>query len=149
METRSEVSAGGVVYKKESGQVLWLLRWPSGNHQDFPGYARWSFAKGWIEKGETAEQAALREVAEEGGVRAEIVSKLSTVHYFYTNPEGQKVSKSVVYFLMEWLEDLKEGFGEETEEIKWVGRSEAEELLVYKNEKALLGKAAGKIRPGL
>lgn len=140
-----EFSAGGLVYKKESDQALWLLRWPSGNHQNFPGYARWSFAKGWVEGGETPEQAALREVAEEGGVRAKIISKLSTVHYFYTNPAGQKVSKSVVYFLMEWAEDLPEGFGEETEEIKWVSQSEADGLLAYQNEKDLLAKAAEKI----
>ncbi len=140
-----EFSAGGLVYKKEDNQVLWLVRRPKGGN-DYRGNLGWSFPKGWIEKGETIEQAALREVAEEAGVKAQIVSKLPTLKIFFTNPDGQKVMKFITYFMMEWQEDLKESFGWETEEVKWVSKDEAAGLLIYKNEKELLDKAVESLR---
>ncbi len=139
-----EFSAGGIVCKKENNQVLWLVRRPKGN-DNYRGNLGWSFPKGWIDEGETVEQAALREVVEEGGVRAEIVVKLPALKIFFTNPDGEKVMKFITYFVMEWLEDLKEGFGEETEEIKWVNAEEALGLLTYKNEQELLEQAAQKV----
>jgi len=153
-----EFSAGGIVYKKtknesdklssrdsvegvQNTEILWLIRRPKGGN-DYRGNLGWSFPKGWIDKGETLEQAALREVAEEGGVKAKIIAKLPTLKVFFTNPDGQKVMKFITYFVMEWQEDLKEGFGWETEEVKWVSQEEAADLLIYKNEKELLEKAA-------
>ncbi len=135
-----EFSAGGIVYKKEGDNLLWLIRRPKGG-KDYRGNLGWSFPKGWLNKNETLEQAGLREVAEEGGVKAKIIKKLPTLKIFFTNPDDQKVKKSITYFVMEWLEDLKEGIGWETKEIKWVSKKEARGLLAYKNEKELLSKA--------
>lgn len=141
-----EFSAGGIVYKKEGGtnEVLWLIRRPKGN-PEYRGNLGWTLPKGWIDEGETIEEAALRETAEEAGVKAKIIEKLPSLKVFYTNKEGEKVLKFITYFVMEWLEDLKEGFGEETEETRWLSQEGAIELLVHKNEKDLLGKAAGKL----
>ncbi len=149
-----EFSAGGIVYKKEGDNLLWLIRRPKGG-KGYRGNLGWSFPKGWIEtklknkneKGKTDERespedAALREVAEEGGVKAKIIKKLPALKIFFTNPDDQKVKKSITYFVMEWLEDLKEGFGWETEEIKWVSKEKALGLLAYKNEQKLLKQAA-------
>lgn len=158
-----EFSAGGIVYKKtknesdelssrdrvegeQTDEVLWLVRRPKGGN-DYRGSLGWSFPKGWIDKGETLEQAALREVAEEGGVKAKIIVKLPTLKIFFTNPDGEKVMKFITYFVMEWQEDLKEGFGGETEEIKWAKTEEASGLLIYKNERELLEQAAKKVNP--
>lgn len=135
-----EFSAGGIVYKKEGGQVLWLIRKPKGN-PEYRGNLGWTLPKGLIDEGETIEQAALRETAEEAGVRARIIEKLPSLKVFYTNKEGRKVLKFITYFIMEWQEDLKEGFGFETEETKWLSQAEALELLVLKNERNLLEKA--------
>jgi 8-oxo-dGTP pyrophosphatase MutT (NUDIX family) len=143
-----EFSAGGIVYKKaqsekrkaQNAEILWLIRRPKGN-PEYRGNLGWTLPKGWIDEGETIEQAALRETAEEAGVKAKIIEKLPSLKVFYTNKEGQKVLKFITYFVMEWLEDLKEGFGVETEEIKWLSREEATELLVHKNERDLLEKA--------
>jgi 8-oxo-dGTP pyrophosphatase MutT (NUDIX family) len=136
-----EFSAGGIVYKKEGEDILWLIRRPKGG-KGYRGNLGWSFPKGWLDKGETLEQAALREVAEEGGVKAKIIKKLSALKIFFTSSDNQKVKKSITYFVMERLEDLKEGFGWETEEIRWVSKDEALELLTYKNEQKLLEQAA-------
>lgn len=139
-----EFSAGGIVYKNYKTEVLWLIR-RAKPHDNYKGSLGWSLPKGWIDEGETAEQAALRETAEEGGVMARIVAKLPVIKIFFTNHEKEKVMKFITYFVMEWIEDLKEGFGEETEEIKWVGQDEALGLLMYKNEQDLLKQAAEKV----
>ncbi len=139
-----EFSAGGIVYKREENGVLWLIRKAKGG-ANYRGSLGWCLPKGWIDEGETMEQAALRETAEEGGVRARIIAKLPTITIFFTNPDKQKVMKFITYFVMEWLEDLKDGFGEETEEIKWASKEVALSLLIYKNEQELLKQAAGKI----
>lgn len=135
-----EFSAGGIIYKKEDGQTLWLVRKPKGN-PGYQGNLGWTLPKGWIDEGETVEQAALRETAEEAGIKARIISPLPVLKIFYTNKEGEKVAKSINYFVMEWLEDLKEGFGEETSEVRWVGPAEAVDLLVHQNERDLLEKS--------
>lgn len=65
----------------------------------------WVFPKGWIDPGETAEQAAAREVREETGVRAEIVRLAGSAPY-----EADGEIRNVVYYLMrvtdspEWAE---------------------------------------------
>lgn len=135
-----EFSAGGIVCKKEDNQVLWLVRRPKGGN-DYRGNLGWSFPKGLIDKGETIGQAALREVAEEGGIKAKIIKKLPTLKIFFTDEDGQQVMKFITYFVMERLEDLKEGFGWETKEVKWVSKDEALKLLIYKNEQELLKQA--------
>jgi 8-oxo-dGTP pyrophosphatase MutT (NUDIX family) len=59
----------------------------------------------------------------------------------YTDKEKSKVAKFVTYFLMEWQRDLEEGFGEETEEVKWLEYKKARERLTYPREKKILEKA--------
>jgi 8-oxo-dGTP pyrophosphatase MutT (NUDIX family) len=80
---KREFSAGGVVYRKlqvksEKLKVVWLL----GKHS---GYHKWVLPKGLIEEGERGFEAALREVKEEMGVRASLVSEkpIYRVHYVY------------------------------------------------------------------
>ena len=156
-EGRHPAACCGGLHKKEKKDILWLIRRPKGGG-DYRGNLGWSFPKGLIdkkiknknEKGkmgemETPEEAALREVAEEGGVKAKIIAKLPALKIFFTNPDDQKVTKLITYFVMEWLGDLKEGFGWETKEIKWVSKKGALKLLTYKNEQELLKQATEKV----
>ena len=134
---KREFSAGGLVYKKQKRVVLWLVRRPKAN-PEYKGNLGWGFPKGWIDKGEKLEGAAVREVREEGGVETRIIKKLPTLKIFFTDQNREKVMKFVTYFVMEWTGDVPEGFGWETEEVKWVTKEEAMKMLIHKNERELL-----------
>lgn len=150
-----EFSAGGVVFKKgDKGQPLFLVT-KSTPTKSFPKSV-WRLPKGWLdddgeERGELAlgrkkatqeqmEKSALREVEEEGGVKANIVKKIGTEMYFRKNKD-KKIMKFVTFFLMEWENDIKEGPGIETEEVLWLSYSEARKKLDYSTEKKVLEKA--------
>ncbi len=153
-----QFSAGGVVFKKDQSRILFLLKKSSLT----PGYyaaGEWSLPKGWLDdagpdqpgpftlgqKRATSDQvraAALREVREETGVAAEILSRLGDVKFVFTDHHHEKVFKTVIYFLMEYVRDLPEGFDSETSEIRWVTQQEAPSLLKKrKGESDLIIKA--------
>jgi 8-oxo-dGTP diphosphatase len=106
------VAAGGVVINDDG---LILVREPL-NH--FDGYV-WSLPKGGVDKGETDEQGALREVEEETGVRAEIVERV---------PGEWKTGSINRYFLMKPIEVTGQ-HDDETTQIAFVTYDEAKELL--------------------
>lgn len=129
---RREFSAGGLVRKDN----LWLIRRPTPN-PEYRGNLGWSWPKGWVDEGENLEQAAIREVREEGGVVAKIVKKLPALKVFFKD-KGELVMKFITYFVMEYESDVPGGFGEETAEVKWVTKEEVMQLLAHKNERELL-----------
>jgi 8-oxo-dGTP pyrophosphatase MutT (NUDIX family) len=104
---------GGVLVDK-TGRVL--LREPTGH---FGGYV-WTFAKGRIDKGETPEQAALREVREETGYEAKIVGLIPTVFVGTTS--------STVFFLMTPF-GKRGATSDETSKITWVSFTDAAKLI--------------------
>ena len=130
---KREFSAGGVVFRREPEGTLWLVIKPKSSEQ-------WRFPKGKIEKGEDSTQAALREVKEEGGMEARILNKIDNIKYFFVQ-EGQKVFKTVTFYLMEYIQEAQGGFCRETEEIAWLPFGEAKEKLAFNNEKKILDKA--------
>src|SRR5258708_32294147 len=101
MIMRLEFSAGGVVFKKSDGDLQILVAQHSGHHG-------WVFPKGLIGdhpsassgQVESKEEAALREVQEETGVKAKILKELTPTTFWYVF-EGEKRKKTVYYFLME------------------------------------------------
>lgn len=64
---------------------------------------RWQLPKGHIEPGETAEQAALREVREETGVTGRVIASLSGIDYWFVEKGGRRVYKQVEYFLLDYV----------------------------------------------
>lgn len=90
---------------------------------------------------ESLQKTALREVAEEGGIAANIIQKVETIHYFYTFPGRGRISKFVTFYLMEYMSDLPEGFDGETSEISWVAYDKAYKMLKSSSEKQVLKKA--------
>jgi 8-oxo-dGTP pyrophosphatase MutT (NUDIX family) len=139
-----QYSAGGAVFKKEGDQVLWLLIQPAGGDK-FHDQIRWQLPKGWINEGEKTEVAARREVAEEGGVEARIISKIDSIKIFFRNTfEGkpeEKVLKTITFYLMEYEGEAENGRDEEVAEIAWLPFEEAKERLTFKSEKEILTKA--------
>ncbi len=129
---KKEFSAGGVLVK---GSEVLLIKNTSGV---------WTFPKGNIEKGETPEETAVREVLEETGVEGRIVKDLGTISYWYVL-KGEKVFKTVRYFLMEYVKgDPKPSW--EVEEARFFPISDAGKLLKYKGDKEIFSKATSSLR---
>jgi len=146
MRIKREVSAGGIVFKKEKNKVFWLIC----QHSYHKG---WVFPKGLIgdkNEDELMAQAALREVEEEGGIKAKIVDdKPIKVFYMYqwqNSPHGGKtgekilVKKTVYYFLMEYLSGDPKNHDWEISDAKFVSEKELKKTLTYKSDKEAFEK---------
>ena len=101
-----------------------------------PKYMDWSLPKGKLEPGEDWRDAALREVEEETGYRCEAIVELPRVSYL--DRKGR--SKLVRYWLMEPIEGRFEPHGE-VDELRWLTRKEADELLTYDHDRDLVRTA--------
>lgn len=124
---KEEFSAGGVLIKDRE---LLLIKNPSDV---------WTFPKGLVEEGESPEDAAIREVYEETGVKGRIVSELGKINYWYVR-EGEKIRKSVVYYLMDYV-DGKPKPSWEVKDARFFPLEEVEKLLKYKGDKEIFRKA--------
>ena len=121
---RSE-AAGGVVVR--DGRVAVVHR---------PRYDDWSLPKGKLDAGETFEQAALREVEEETGLRCELVRELPSVEY-----EARGRPKLVRYWLMSVASDPGFVPNDEVDELRWLSPEDAASLLTYDRDKEVLAAA--------
>lgn len=125
-----EHSAGGILL--EYGAVYLILV------KNLEGKEVWTFPKGHIEPGETAEQAAIREVAEETGFDCEIASELYKAEYSFMR-DGVMTDKDVRWFMMRRAGG--DGFPKTPDEVidqKWCPLEEAEKLLLYKSDLEIL-----------
>lgn len=136
MNIQTEKSAGGIVYKKAGGNVTWLVTQHSTNKH-------WSFPKGLIgdtNKNESMKEAALREVEEEGGIKAKIVNdEPVTVNYTYRNGDIL-VKKTVHYFLMECISGDPKNHDWEVSEAKFVPVDEVSKIVTYSSDKKAFQK---------
>jgi len=126
------LAAGGVIIDEstDSRRVLLVHR---------PRYDDWSFPKGKLEPGETVEEAALREVKEETGLKCRIIRKLAVGRYRYrTRHKGRFKPKVVHYFLMERLNRRIKVPGDEVDLAEWVELDQASRKLTYAQDKKLL-----------
>jgi 8-oxo-dGTP pyrophosphatase MutT (NUDIX family) len=109
----------------------------------------WALPKGIIAPGEKPEEAALREVAEETGVEARLVTKLGDVRYVYTW-EGERVFKVVSFYLLRYrtgrLGELAPEQRIEVDEARWFPLEEAPRVLAYKGEREMAEKALAFVR---
>ena len=142
-----EFSAGGIVYKKEKNKLLILVAQHSQHHG-------WVFPKGIIgdkkEKetksasakgfGETKEEAAIREVEEETGIKGRITKSLTPVTYWYVF-EKVKIKKTVYYFLMEYISGDIRNHDFEMEDVEWIPAEKVEDKLTYKSDRQVWQEA--------
>ncbi|WP_313756023.1 NUDIX hydrolase [Tissierella sp.] len=125
-----EVSSGGVVI---FGNTILLLKKFNGD---------WVLPKGKVEKNESIKDAALREVLEESGVKAEIIKYIGMVHYKYKNlKEDEMVYKTVHWYLMktnsmDCTPQKKEGFIDAL----FVHIDKAKDLVRYQDERNIIIK---------
>ena len=135
LRTVHETSAGGLVIDGLDGQkddqVAALI-----GRIDRRGRMLWSLPKGHIEMGETAEQTAIREVAEETGIQGDVLAALGSIDYWFVT-EGRRVHKTVHHYLMRFLGGELSDEDVEVTEVAWVPLRELPSRLAYADERKL------------
>jgi ADP-ribose pyrophosphatase YjhB (NUDIX family) len=134
LRTVDETSAGGLVVDHELGVAALIGR------LDRRGRLLWSLPKGHIEAGETAEEAAVREVEEETGIIGRVVAPLGTIDFWFV-AEDRRVHKTVHHFLMRALGGELSDLDVEVSEVAWVPLAELESRLAYADERRLIRRA--------
>jgi 8-oxo-dGTP pyrophosphatase MutT (NUDIX family) len=124
-----EFSAGGLVVRRFHGRP-WLacIRVKSGEVLALP--------KGHIDPGESAAEAATREVREETGLDATLVEKLEDVRYWYRR-SGARVFKVVSFYLFRYRSGSVRDHDHEVDSAEWVPLADAPRLLAYPGERSV------------
>ena len=142
LRTVHETSAGGLVVDGLDGprdsQVAALI-----GRIDRRGRTLWSLPKGHIELGETAEETAIREVAEETGIRGDVLASLGSIDYWFVT-EGRRVHKTVHHYLLRFLGGELSDHDLEVSEVAWVPLAELPSRLAYADERRL-AEVAGEL----
>ena len=128
-----EVSAGGVVMG-HAGVLLIKVK-------NLQGQVVWTFPKGHLEKGETSEVAALREVEEETGWRCKILGPLLDVEYPFSR-KGRMVMKTVHWYRMEALDRVGDWDPDEVLDCRWCLLEEAKNLVTYPSDIKIIARVA-------
>jgi len=130
---RNEHSSGGAVIALRDGipHVAMIAT---------RGRSRWGLPKGAVTKGETSEEAALREVQEETGLEAKIIKPLDTIEYFFRAGDSL-IRKRVDFYLMQHTGGTMTPQLSEVDDVEWVPLSEAIERASFDSERKLLETA--------
>ena len=127
-----EYSAGGLVFD-EQRRVAIIARHSRSGHLE------WCLPKGHIEKGETPQETAVREIHEETGILGEVVDSIATIDYWFTGT-SQRVHKLVHHFALHQIggELTVEGDPDhEAEDATWVYFKDLDSVLSYPNERKI------------
>jgi 8-oxo-dGTP pyrophosphatase MutT (NUDIX family) len=152
-----EISAGGVVVRHKDGD-WWMAAIELPTEPDLkPDPTKRAvkpktktvlcLPKGLVDPGEKALEAALREVREETGITASLVTKLADIKYVYVRSwgDGERVFKIVTFYLLKYdsgrIDDVSEEMRIEVARAKWVRLEDAAKLLAYRGEKQMARKA--------
>ena len=139
---RREISAGCVVFRKEGQCAQVVLIQPRDR-------AAWSLPKGLIERGETPERGAIREVLEETGLSCEILGRIDTIKYSYIakweNPPT-RIFKVVTFYLSRFTGGDMGKHDHEVDQVEWFTIDDAIHRATYPQEREVLRKAASLIR---
>jgi len=101
----------------------------------------WSLPKGHIEEGETPEQAAIREVAEETGITSSITKSLGVIDFWFM-AGGKRIHKTVHHFMFTEVGGTLLAQESEVDEVSWFPLSEIVDRLAYPDEKKLIARTA-------
>ena len=148
-----EISAGGVVVRPASqGWELAVIE-PQREPSEAAGSGKkqaknvLALPKGLVDPGETPEQTALREVREETGITARVLTKLTDIKYVYVRTWGdkQRIFKIVSFYLLRYesgsIDDLATSMRIEVKRAFWIPLSEAHRRLTYRGEREVIGLA--------
>jgi 8-oxo-dGTP pyrophosphatase MutT (NUDIX family) len=149
-----EISAGGVVLREISGMWHVALIEPQKENPVTNAATKKSprkrtsailaLPKGLLDPGETPQATALREVHEETGIVAELVTKLTDIKYVYIRNwgDGERVFKIVSFYLLRYgsgkIDDVTPVMRIEVKRALWLPLREASRQLMYSNERKVL-----------
>jgi len=145
-----EISSGGVVLREISGVWHVALIEPQkeglarSNTPRRRTKAVLALPKGLLDPGETPDITAVREVREETGISAEILTKLADIKYVYirTWGDGERVFKIVSFYLLRYssgtIDDIASNMRIEVKRAVWVPLADASTQLAYSNERKVL-----------
>jgi 8-oxo-dGTP pyrophosphatase MutT (NUDIX family) len=135
-----EFSAGGVVVDGDRVVVIVPVKRTANGRRVL------GLPKGHPDGGETAEQAARREVAEEAGVQGELIADLGDVEYRYER-RGRRVVKRVRFFLYRYTSGDVADHDHEIEQARWIPLADAVQELTYDGEREMVRRAMSYLTP--
>lgn len=138
---RHERSAGGVLLVPVGDHILVPLI-------TVPGSEVVGLPKGRIESGETAVEAAVREMREEAGLTGMVLEPLGTISYrFWARAEKSRINKTVDFYLMLYRAGSPARYRpDEVENVRLVPLGDAEALITHDGEKAIIRAAKRRVR---
>jgi len=129
------------VFRRRVGGIEVALGEQRDRHS---GAATVRLPKGKREPGESLEETALREVAEETGFSGRIVGEFDPVHYVYRR-DGRPIDKTVHFYLMELASDAVGETDGELTRVAWHPLAEAERLLSFDTERQIMAAARARL----
>jgi 8-oxo-dGTP pyrophosphatase MutT (NUDIX family) len=133
-----EVSAGGLVIDFSGTKGLLIGR--IDQKDETREKLLWSLPKGHIEAGETPEEAALREVAEETGIQSEILRELGVIDFWFM-AGGKRIHKTVHHYLFREVGGKLAPQVTEVDEVRWFPLNEIVDRLAYPDERKLIARS--------
>jgi 8-oxo-dGTP pyrophosphatase MutT (NUDIX family) len=128
-----EKSAGAVVFRRDNNKIKYLLIQY--------GWGHWEFPRGLIEKGESLEDTASREIEEETGIKdIKFIPGFREWIKFFFKLKGKTIMKIATFLLAETqTKEIK--LSSEHKDYTWLEYEQAQEKLTFKNSKDILKKA--------
>ncbi len=127
---RTAYSAGGVIYRIGMEQIeVALIATRDG--------CRWGLPKGHVRRGETAEAAAAREIAEETGLTGQVLHHLATIEYWF-RAGPSRIHKYVDLFLLRYITGEVVPQQTEVDDARWFPIDEALRLASFERERDVL-----------
>lgn len=133
--TKPQISAGGVAFRTMKGRVeVALISVGSEN--------RWQLPKGIVDKGESTEAAALREVREEAGIVTNPLNLIDkTEYWYYDRRQRVRFHKFVYFYLLRYESGKVTDHDDEVNEARWVEIDDAIKMLAFDSERKVVEKA--------
>ena len=136
----NQTSSGGVIFRgKDSSIEVVLVSVKEGKV--------WCLPKGIVDKGETPEITAVREVREETGLNGRIKCKLGDISYwYYIKGKNAKCRKTVHFYLMEYISGNTSQHDFEVDDAEWFPIKNALEKISHRGDRTIIEKAQAKLR---